>query len=81
MDKAQEILLKVRQRLDASVYPEVRHIQCGVRKVRLEEYTVVLSGRVSSFYMKQVAQEAIRNGCVITNELEVVSNPPLGKDY
>jgi len=66
----QELLRTVRRRLDASVYPEVRHIQCGVRNAQ-GEYTVVLFGQVSSFYMKQLAQEAIRNGCLIVNEVEV----------
>lgn len=62
-----ETLEMVRSRLAASVYSDVRHVQCGLRGG-----IVVLSGRVKSFYMKQLAQEAVKNGCVVVNEIEVL---------
>ena len=60
---------RVRRQLDASHYSEIRRIQC-----RTNGHIVVLTGTVSSYHLKQLAQEAIRNGCCIQNELEVV--PP-----
>jgi hypothetical protein len=68
VDDVQEILTAIRRRLDSSVYPQVRLVHCTLRGGH-----VVLTGRVTSFFMKQCAQEAIRNGAVIDNEIEVVS--------
>lgn len=65
---SQEILAHARQKLDASSYPAVRRVEC-----RIQGDTVVLTGTVRTFYMKQLAQESVRNSCLVRNEIEVVS--------
>jgi osmotically-inducible protein OsmY len=60
-----------RSRLRASAYASVRTLQC-----EHHEGVLVLRGRVSSYYLKQMAQEAVRNlhGVeLILNAVEVVS--------
>ncbi len=55
--------------LRQSGYPEMRAIQ-----VRLRDGLLILRGNVSSYHMKQVAQEAIRPlafGLRIKNEIHV----------
>lgn len=59
----------VQQRLRASSYPALRDVQC-----ELIAGALVLRGRVSSFYFKQLAQEVARKadgGQAIVNELDV----------
>jgi hypothetical protein len=71
MDREQQDLLQaVRRRLDASVYGEIRQLQCEI-EAGVEGERVVLWGKVSSYYLKQMAQEAIRNGCCIVNRVQV----------
>ena len=58
-----------RTRLQASAYESLRTLRC-----EHHEGVLVLRGRVSSFYLKQLAQEAVRNlhGVeVILNVVEV----------
>ena len=47
-------LRQLRKALDACGYPELSAVECSV-----EEENVVLSGRVSSFYLKQLAQATV----------------------
>lgn len=56
--------------LGESSYHAVRRVSCEVR-----DCVIILRGRVSSFYMKQITQTVIRHllesGMVIDNQLEV----------
>lgn len=59
--------------LEASTHWELRHLKCEHR-----EGILVIRGRVSSYYQKQLAQELIRGirGVeVIRNAVEVVESP------
>lgn len=47
---------KAIERLRGCSYSPVRHVQC-----RFHEGVLLLSGQVPTFYMKQVAQELLRN--------------------
>ena len=44
----------VRNRLNESAYPSIKHIDC-----QFDDGILVLRGRLPSFFMKQVAQETI----------------------
>ena len=60
--------------LDASPLSQIRRLQ-----VDSSPQGLVISGRVDSFYMKQVAQEAIREiarNCNLSNEIVVDSPQP-----
>ncbi len=66
------------QRIKSSKYSAVRSIQCEVR-----EGILYLSGQVSSYYLKQLAQEAVRSieGVGrISNCVEVAYSGPLSTD-
>lgn len=66
----------VQDRLGVSSYAEVRRLTCTQRGGAL-----VLTGRVSSYYQKQVAQETAREFAgelSIVNALEVAATPALG---
>ncbi len=47
---------KAMERLQGCSYSALRHVQC-----RFQEGVLILSGQVPTFYMKQVAQELLRN--------------------
>lgn len=53
-----------------AAYPEVRQLSC-----EFQERKVVLQGRVSSYYLKQVAQnlilDGLRNSIEVENQLAV----------
>lgn len=53
-----DIVLRVRQCLDSSSHPEIQHLHCEYNSGVLE-----LKGIVPSYYLKQLAQEAIRQIC------------------
>lgn len=60
----------MRRALAASLYREVRHV-----RVEFSNNTVILNGKVSNYYMKQMAQETVRHhlfGLRIRNELLVI---------
>lgn len=59
-------LEQVQNRLANSAYFEIRQIKCMLK----DGNTLVLYGKVSSFYMKQQAQEMVRH-YVVNNEIEV----------
>jgi hypothetical protein len=66
-----DIAETAQERLRASAYPGVRSLECDH-----DHGVLVLRGRVSSYYHKQLAQEAVRNvgGVkVILNAVEVVT--------
>lgn len=61
------------ERLRATGYPELRNIDCSCRRGQL-----ILRGRVTSYFQKQLAQETLRTlpgKRSILNEVEVVSDP------
>ena len=60
------------RRLQGSIDPRLHDVRCVTRNG-----SVVLRGRVPSFYLKQLAQEAVRTSdgkCEIINEIEVIDN-------
>lgn len=61
---------ELQRRLKASSYPEVRQLRCFV----VDGSRIVVTGQVSSFYLKQIAQETLRNGLLIDNQVEVSDN-------
>ncbi len=64
----------IQTRLQKSGYPALRHLQVVVRGG-----VVVLQGSVDSYFLKQMAQEAIRPlaiGRQITNEVRVRMRAP-----
>jgi len=68
-EQEQEELVRLKAGLSQSRYPQVREVD-----ISLTSKGVVLTGTVSSFYMKQMAQETLRslNGDHrICNELKV----------
>lgn len=72
-EKDQDELVRLKAGLSQSRYPQVREIE-----VSLTSKGVVLTGTVSSFYMKQMAQETLRslNGYHrICNDLKVTDRP------
>lgn len=77
--KAAAATTVAQQHLQTSAYRSLHQVQC-------EECDdgVILKGRVSSFYLKQLAQETVRkadSSCRIVNELEVdAPRRPLAKD-
>jgi hypothetical protein len=65
----QDVLGQARRLLADSPFQEIR----GLR-VEIEDESVLLRGKVPSFYMKQVAQETLRNatrGIQLVNEVRV----------
>jgi hypothetical protein len=63
-----------KRRVESSQFSEVRRVQCEV-----EAGVLVLRGKVSSFYLKQLAQEAVRSieGIQgIANHVVVAYPPP-----
>lgn len=66
--KQEETVEQTRGVLNASPYPDVRAVRC-----RWEGNSLVLTGTVRSYYMKQIAQsEALRvNGCQVINNVQV----------
>ena len=65
------ILVRVHSCLKASNYASVRRLEC-----QIENGTVVIRGCVSSYYIKQIAQEEVgRLGLaeIISNEVEVTN--------
>lgn len=61
--------------LQAIPYGSFRQVNC-----RMEDHVAILSGRVSTFYQKQLAQERLRQclgtGFQIRNELHVIGDTP-----
>ena len=69
------ILGEARQRLHARGYEELRSITC-----EYHEGMIILRGRLSSFYLKQLAQEAIRTQpgvTIIVNSTDVAVLLPI----
>ena len=69
------ILGEARQRLQARGYEELRSITC-----EYHEGMIILRGRLSSFYLKQLAQEAIRTQpgvTIIVNTTNVATLLPI----
>ena len=69
------ILGEARQRLHARGYEELRSITC-----EYHEGMIILRGRLSSFYLKQLAQEAIRTQpgvTIIVNTTNVAALFPI----
>lgn len=69
------ILGEARQRLQARGYEELRSITC-----EYHEGMIILRGRLSSFYLKQLAQEAIRaqpGVTIIVNTTDVAALLPI----
>ena len=67
---AQVVERAARRRLAGTGYPISKSIECSFRNGRM-----TLSGQVSSYYHKQIAQEALRSTKHVTqvvNNLEVV---------
>ena len=67
---AQAVERAARQRLAGTSYPILKTVECSFRNGRL-----MLSGKVPSYYHKQIAQEALRSTKHVTqvvNNLEVV---------
>jgi osmotically-inducible protein OsmY len=67
---AQAVERAARRRLDGTGYPISKSVECSFRNGMM-----TLSGQVSSYYHKQVAQEALRSTKHVTqvvNNLEVV---------
>ncbi len=63
--------------LAASPYPTLRDIQCDCRDGR-----ITLRGRVASYYLKQMAQEVVRElyeADRITNQIEVIRGMAAGR--
>lgn len=69
--REQAIEEQAQAELSLAPYLEVRRVSCAVKGGVLS-----LQGRVSSFYLKQVAQALLRHylaaGCVVENHLDVV---------
>ena len=68
---AHDLELKIHFALSQNPYLNQRAIECEI-----DDQTVILRGRVATYYQKQMAQESIRklSGLRrITNELAVVS--------
>ena len=71
--EAQVVQAKAQSRLRKSGYHQLQHISC-----EFHEGVLTLRGRVSSFYLKQVAQTLINqlDGVgEVNNRLEVVARP------
>lgn len=72
MDSDNQLKLRIDEALDSSGYHSLRRVD-----VHVKNNVVVLSGRIESWYMKQVAQEVVMGitgkGCV-QNELVVASD-------
>ena len=67
------VQLEAQSRLYKSGYPELRLVSCD-----FHEGALTLRGRVSSFYLKQLAQELIRpldGAGEVCNRLEVAAPP------
>ncbi|MFG0263310.1 MAG: BON domain-containing protein [Novipirellula sp. JB048] len=60
-----EVSQMATERFRTCSYSAIRHVHC-----RFHEGVLVLSGQVPTFYMKQVAQELIRN----LNSIEQINN-------
>jgi osmotically-inducible protein OsmY len=63
---------RVRQALVRSGYAALKQLQCA-----LDAETLVLTGRVPSFYLKQLAQEIARRSSgleQVTNDVKVVDD-------
>ena len=54
--------------MQSSPYPDVRSISC-----EFQDGVIVLRGQVDSFYLKQVAQETIRNVEGVTVIVNIIS--------
>ena len=70
------IVAKARERLKMAAYPSVRSVSCD-----LEDGVLFLWGQVSTFFEKQLAQEAVFNLDGVTeivNEIEVVGDSSSG---
>jgi len=62
---------QAQRRLEVSPYLELRHIDC-----RVDASVLTLSGRVSTYFLKQMAQSAVSDLAVteIVNNIEVDSS-------
>ena len=64
-----------RRRLESTAYPSIRRLDCDCD----EQGVLYLRGRLSSYYQKQLAQEAVFDlpgAAEIVNEVEVVGVLP-----
>jgi hypothetical protein len=63
------VQLRATQALKQSSHPALRHL-----RVQETEETIIISGRVSSYYLKQLAQETImpmRGALMLVNQVLV----------
>lgn len=69
MNQEKQEEMRVEGLLRQSPHSEVRKL-----RVSIQDNHIILTGRVRSFYMKQMAQEALRghtNGHEVVNEISV----------
>jgi hypothetical protein len=74
---AQDALERVRSALKRSQYPELRRVEVSLRLDTLH-----LKGKVSCYFMKQMAQEVARSperSLLICNELQVAHAPAMSR--
>jgi hypothetical protein len=77
-----DVLANAKQQIDGTGYTDLKSVRISIEKevdVQFPKTQLVLRGTVRSFYLKQVAQSAIRtgiNGYEIKNLLEVTSRIP-----
>ena len=67
-----ELLQRIESNLRQCAYPELQHITA-----QLDENSIHLIGRVTSYFMKQMAQETVRRAVPklrVKNHLEVCAN-------
>lgn len=67
----EEVAKCVNGRLSCSFYPALQKVSC-----RVDGHRLILRGKVTSFYLKQLAQELVRPAAGvrgIVNELEVIA--------
>lgn len=67
-----DFLQGIRDQLDGTGYVDLKSVHCTVEA----DNVIVLTGRVRSFFMKQVAQEAVLRGlpnvgCILKNLIDV----------
>lgn len=74
-----EVLVNARTQIDGTGYTDLRTVRVSIERevdVQSPKTQLVLRGTVPSFYLKQMAQSAIKtgiNGYEIKNLLEVTS--------
>ena len=71
--KEGQIIAAAKAKLQENPYPQVQKLSCELRDGML-----IINGRVSSFFEKQQAQEAIRCVAGVAGILNAVSVQPAG---